>query len=224
MSGQSAFDEKNILKSAGENRGLLDELHLPPQAISFVRKNARNLQIAVVCLILALVGWSYYGNYTKSRNDKAAFLLAEAMKQTTAEQKLASLKDLADKYSGSGPAIWGKLEIGHLAYDDGKYAEAAKTYEEVLAEVSSSSPLVPLIRFNLAQAYEGSDQADKALPIYENFSSLKGFNVESQLAAARILEKQGKPDKAKEIYSKLLAQEELPSGIKEILESKLAEL
>lgn len=224
MSGQSAFDEKNILKSAVENRGLLEELHLPPQAITFIRKNARNLQITALCLVLALVGWSYYGNYTKSRTDKAAFALAEAMKQTTAEQKIAGLQDLADKYSGTGPAIWGKLEIGHLAYDDGKYAEAAKTYEEALADVSSSSPLVPLIRFNLAQAYEGSDQADKALPIYEDLSSLKGFNVESQLAAGRILEKQGKPDKAKETYSKLLAQEELPPGIKEILESKLADL
>lgn len=224
MSGQSAFDQKNILKSGGENRGLLEELNLPPKVISFIRQNSRLLQIAVVCLVLAIIGWNYYGNYTQKRNDAAAALLTRALNQTAPDQKSAMLNELVSEYSGTGPALWGRLEMGHNAYDQGNYPEAVQHYQGVLDVVSSASPLVPLIRFSLAQAYAGSDQPDKALQIYEELASVNGFATESQLAAARIHEKQGKPDKAREIYTQLLSQEELPPGIREILESKLAEL
>jgi predicted negative regulator of RcsB-dependent stress response len=224
MSGQSAFDQKNILKSGGENRGLLEELNLPPKVISFIRQNSRLLQITGVCLVLAIVGWNYYGNYTQKRNDAAAALLTSALNQAVPEQKLAMLNELVNEYSGTGAAHWGRLEMGHNAYDQGNYTEAAKRYQEVLDDVSSANPLVPLTRFSLAQAYANSDQPDKALQIYEQLVSEKGFATEAQLEAARIYAKQGKADKAREIYSQLLAQEELPPGIKDILESKLAEL
>lgn len=224
MSGQSAFDEKNILKTAGESRGLMEELNLPPKVIAVIRQNARILQIAIVCAVVAIVGWNYYGNYTQNRNDRASAALSEAMNTTDQDQRLVKLKEVVEQYSRTGAATWGQLELGHLAAEKGNFDDAVKSYENVLDDISSSDPLVPLIRLSLAHAYVSSGQSEKALKIYENLVGLKGFDLESQFAIARIYESQGKAEKVKEIYGRLLAQEELPPGIKEILESKLADL
>ena len=61
MSAQSLFSKKNIASQqpTDTHRGLLDELSLPPQMISFIRKNARSLQIGLI-IVVVLVNTLYY--------------------------------------------------------------------------------------------------------------------------------------------------------------------
>ncbi|MEA2084137.1 MAG: tetratricopeptide repeat protein [Thermodesulfobacteriota bacterium] len=206
MSDKSAFDIKNFETIDIERkRDVLDELNLPPGVASFLRKNKRNIKIAVVVITVVVFGWVFLDHYAETRRDESVALLAKALKEKPGAAKDLLMADLLSDYGGTDAALLGRLETANTAFDDKRFQDAIKGYHEVLKDVAANNPLIPVLQYGLAYAYECNDEPDKALTHFTNLSEMPGFKSEGLLAMGRIYENKGAFDKAKEIYEKYLA-------------------
>jgi len=224
MSEQNTFFQQEILNKPLQKHGLLEELNLPPKAILFIRHNKRNIIIGLLCCVLAIVGWSSLRYYLARQEDRAAVLLAEAVGQGAAEQRKALLLKVLDDYGRTGSAKWAKIEMGHLAFDARQYDEAIKVYLGVRDDLAKSSPVLPLVQLNLAQAYENKNALPEALAAYQRLAEIKGFAGDAYLAMGRIHELQKAVSQAKEMYGKVLAEEGVAPAVKEKMQAKLDRL
>ena len=222
---QNVFSRKHAEAMAQDKRAILEELNLPPTAIEFVRANSRALLVALVVAVLAILGWEGYGKYTTSRQARSADLLYQAMQAKVPEQRLADLKTLSAKYGGQGSGPWGVVEQGHLAFKDGKYQEAAALYQTALQGISSSSPLAPLLRYDLARAYENASDAAKAKEQFAQLATAPGFAGEADLGLARIAEQEGKNAEALAKYQAYVDLPETKDGpTKDWVKDKISNL
>jgi len=206
MTKPSAFDKKQIQTAVlDDKRDFLDELHLPPAVASFLRTNARSLLIAGICIILMIVGWTVYKNYTKARNDKAAAALVTAEQEADETKRIQAIDQVVNQFSGTDAALWAQLELAHIDYQAGNYKVAVKKYQAVLDNLAADNALLPLITYSLGQSYEQLHDNDNALKQYQALSQMPGFSGEGYLGLARIYEAKQELDKAREVYENYLA-------------------
>ena len=176
MSPQSLFSKKNIKAyKPDEQRGLLEELNLPPAIIAFIRNNARSLQIGLVCVVIVALASVFYEYYSKKQEMEGASLLASALQAESTELREQGLENVVKDYGRTNAALWSRIELAHLDYKEGRYDAAAAKYEKVLDKLPAANPLVPLTRLNLAQSYEQIDQYDKALAQYDLLKKSPGW-------------------------------------------------
>lgn len=206
MSAQSLFSKKNIESQQHDTRtGIMEELNLPPGMISFVRKNARNLQIGLICIVVLALAWVFYDYYTELQSNKGASLLASAMQTEATEERAQILENVINDYSRTDAARWGKLELAHLDYQEGRFDAAVAKYGEIIAKLPADNSLVPLVRINLAQSYEEAGQHDQAIAQYNLLKKSPGFKEEAHLALGRIYKANDEPSKARKEYEELLS-------------------
>jgi len=206
MTKPSAFDKKQIQSAVlDDKKDFLDELHLPPEVASFLRTNARILLIAGICIILMIVGWTVYKNYTRTRNDKAAAALVSAEQETDEASRIQAIDQVVNQFQGTDAALWAELELAHIDYQAGNYKVAVEKYQAVLDDLAADNALVPLITYSMGQAYEQLHDNDKALKEYQALSQMPGFAGEGYLGLARIYEAKEELDNAREVYEKYLA-------------------
>ena len=205
MSAQSLFSKKNIESQKLDTRqGIMEELNLPPEVISFVRKNSRNLQICLIIFVILVFSWIFYDYYSESQENKSASLLASAMQIEVKEEKLFVLEKVVAEYSGTDAALWGKLELAHLDYEEGAFDAAVAKYEEIAAKLPADSSLVPLVRINLAQSYEEAGQHDQAIIQYNLLKNITGFKEDAYMALGRIYRAKEDFPQARKEYNELL--------------------
>ena len=224
MSEQNTYLQQEILNKPLQKHGLLEELNLPPKAIRFIRNNKRHIIIGLLCCVLGIVGVSSLRYYLARQDDRAAALLAEAVAQGALEQRKALLLKVVDEYGRTGSSMWAQVELGHLAFDAQQYDEAIRIYLGVRDDLAKSSPVFPLVQLNLAQAYENKQALPEALAAYQSLAESKGFAGEAYLAMGRIYELQKAVPQAKEMYSKVLAEETVSPVLKEKVQAKLDRL
>ena len=224
MSDQKTYFQTDILQRPLQKHGLLEEFNLPPKTIAFIRHHRRHIVIGLCCAAVALVGWSSFAQYRHKQNDRAASRLAEAVGQSDSAKRQALLEALPKEYPRTGSAIWARLELGHLARDAGKLDEALTIYQQVRDSLSSSSPIMPLVQLSVAQIQEAKQSPNEALATYQKLVDIKGFAGEAYLAMARIHEKQGATQQAREMYNRVLAIEEIPAALKDQVNDRLARL
>ena len=224
MSEHNTYLQKDILTKPLESHGLLEEFGLPLKVIKFIRGNRNNIFCGIAAVMVAIVGWSYYGHYVATRNDQAAAMLGKAVNQENVEQRATMFNQVVADFGNTGSATWAKIELGHLAFDQGDYDDAISRYQGVLAGLGSASPLLPLVQYNLAQAFENKKAFKEALAAYQELTALKGFTPEAYVALARIYEAQGVLAKAKEMYQKVLDLEGVSASIKDNVKAKLARI
>jgi len=206
MTKPSAFDKKQIQATVlGEKQSILEELHLPPEVVSFLRKNSKILITAALCLVLMIVGWSFYKNYTKTKNDKAAAALVAAMQMTEEAERTQEINRVVNDFSGTSAAHWGRLELAHIDYQSGNFDSAAMKYKEVLDQLSADSGLVPLVIYSLGQAYEQLHDTDNAIHYYQILSQTPGFAGEGYIGLGRLYEEKNELEKARDVYENYLA-------------------
>lgn len=224
MSDQNTYFQKDIMNKPLEKHGLLEEFNLPPKAIRFIRQNQRNIWLGLVCLVAAILAWSYYDYYTQTRNDKAAAMLSKAVQQVAPDKRAEMLDTVIAEYGSTGSALWAKIELGHLANAAADYDGAIKHYKEALDDISTGNPLSPLVQYSLAQAFENKKDYNDAIALYQKLVEIKGFTGEAYLALARIYEEQGAVAQAKEMYEKVLTLENESASVQEMVKSKLARM
>jgi predicted negative regulator of RcsB-dependent stress response len=227
MSTQSLFSRKNIKSQQPDtHRGLLEELNLPPEMISFIRENSRTLQIALICVAVFVLGWVFYDYYAEQQESKGASLLASAMQVDSPEEQVHILQNVITDYSHTDAALWSKLELGHIDYRDGRFDEATARFKEILDELSPSSSLAPLARLSLAQSYEEEGQYDQAITQYNLLKKDAGFMQQANLALGRIYMVEGEESQARKVYEELLQglADEPDPALKSKVQAKLASL
>ena len=227
MSTQSLFSRKNIKSQQPDtHRGLLEELNLPPEMISFIRENSRTLQIALICVAVFVLGWVFYDYYAEQQEKKGASLLASAMQVDSSEEQVWILQNVINDYSRTDAALWSKLELGHIDYQDSRFEEASARFKEILDELSPSSSLIPLARLSLAQSYEEGGQFDQAITQYNLLKKEVGFTLQANLALGRIYIAEGEESQARKVYEELLQglADEPDLALKSKVQAKLASL
>lgn len=228
MSAQSLFSKKNIesQQPLDTNRGLLDELNLPPQMVAFIRNNSRNLQIGLIVVVVFVLGWIFYNYYTELQENKGASLLSSAMQTESAEQQVQVLESVIKDYSRTDAARWGKLELAHLDFEAGRFDVAAVKYKEVLGSIPSGNSLEPLTRLNLAQSYEEAVQYDQAIAQYTILKKTIGFENDAYLGLARIYTAKEEPAQARSTYEELLSilEDDVDQQFKSKVQAKLTAL
>jgi predicted negative regulator of RcsB-dependent stress response len=201
MSAQSLFSKKNIESQQPDTRtGIMEELNLPPEMISFIRKNSRMLQIGLSCFVVLVLAWVFYDHYAELQENKGASLLASAMQIEATEERAQTLASVITDYSRTDAARWSKLELAHLDYQEGNFEGAVAKYEEIIGTLSADSSLLPLARINLAQSYEEMGQYDQAIAQYNLLKKSPGFKEEGHLA----LKVKDEPAQARKEYEELL--------------------
>jgi len=231
MSKPSAFDKEHITAATAEKRGgILEELHLPPQVIAFIRNNSKKIGMAAGGCILVIFGWIFYDYYVGAQNEKAAASLAAVLQEKDETSRQQGLEKVVSEYSRTSAALWSKLELGHLEYQAGNYDKALKKYNDVLDSLSRNNPLVPLITYGIAQALEQKKDIENALQKYQALSQMPGFEEQGYLGMGRLYEADNRLDKAKEVYEEYLSllnvgdSSAQPSRMKIFVENELARL
>lgn len=199
MTEPTVFSKKHADAMAQDKHAILEEMNLPPAMVTFIRTNAKALQLTIVVIVIAILSWEGYGKYTSVQRDNSADMLYMAMK-ADGDQRVNQLKTLSAKFGKRGSGLWGTIEQGHLAFKNGKFQEAATLYESVIPSLASNNPLLPLVQFNLAQAYENLPDQAKAKATYQALANTQGFAGEGNLGLARIAELEGNTDEARTQY------------------------
>lgn len=221
MPEKSAFKSENILAVTSGKHGLLEELHLPPQAISFIRQNQRLLLVMVALSVAVILGWNWYSQYSANREDMAAALLAKAMEAQEPAQRRALLAEVRQKYGRTDAALLGGIEEAHLAYVAGDLAAAVIGYEAALKAMDAKNPLQPLVQLELAQAYADQKAYDKATALLEGLQETAGFAGMANLALGRVYALAGNSAKAREALQKVLVLENVYPPLREAAQAQL---
>lgn len=227
MSTQSLFSKKNIKSQQPDtHRGLLEELNLPPELISFIRKNTRTLQIGLFCVVILVLGVIFYNYYSEMQEKKGASLLASGLQSDSTDQRIQILENVITQYGRTAAARWSQVELAHLDYKEGKFEAAAAKYNKILDALPGDNPLVPLTRLNLAQSYEQAGQLDQAIAQYTLLKKYVGFTNQASLGLARMYMAKKDPNQARMIYQELLSSlENAPDPVlKAQVEARLAVL
>ena len=160
--------------------GLLEELELPPNVIKFIRENSQRLQIAAVCLVILILGWTYYDYHVQKVENSGSAALSAAILEEDESSRVELLKNVEKDFSGTEASFWSRVEQGHIALGSEDYQGALSIYNELLDDISSDNPIRPLLNYNIGLAYENSGDTDNALRYYRKLSDFEGFSVKKK--------------------------------------------
>lgn len=227
MSERSAFEKIHVPESEkADLGGVLEQLNLPPAMVTFVRENKRLVQGGIAAVAIIIVAWALYGSYRDKKIEDGASALSVAVDIENTQEKIDTLKSVALGYSGTSSALWAKIDTAHEMMKTDQKADALALYEELLAEIETSSPLYPLISISLAQGNEVTGDVARAALEYEKIKQTDGYQGLGYLGLARISEMQGDKQKALEIYEEYLAtlMNVTQRNEKGLIEEKIARL
>lgn len=201
---QSAFDLKHIEETAAvETSGILDQLNLPQPLIDFLRKNQRTIWIVVGIVAAVVTVVSLYGSYRNYTLKNAAKAYDQAL-MLEGDQKKVALEKVADKYGSAPSAIWSRVELAHMDQAAGDLAGAIDKFTAISSDLNETSLLKPLILVNLGGLYEQDKQPEKALSVYQELKTLKGFESAAVNSLGRVYETQGNNEKAAQMFQQYL--------------------
>ena len=204
--------------------GLLEELDLPPNVIKFIRENSQRLQIAAVCIVILILGWTYYDYHAQNVENEASAALNAAILETDDSSRIELLKNVEQDFSGTEAALWSKIEQAHLSSQAGNYEDALVIYNELLGDIDADSPLKPLLQYNIGLAYENSGDLDNALGHYAKLAGFKGFEVKAIIAQGRIHEIKNDRSEALRLYRQVVENEETANQDKLLIQEKIDSL
>jgi predicted negative regulator of RcsB-dependent stress response len=217
----SVFNKRHVEEVSPSKRTLLDELNLPPKVTEFIRQNENPIKIVLIVILVLICANTFWDYYSQKQKDDSASLLALAMSQTEDAIRIEQLEKVVDQYSGSGAALWGEVTLAQQMLEDGQYQEAVNKYNGIISDVSDDNPIYPLIRHDLARAYELKGEPENSLKQYTALRDIDGFTTIGYLGEARLYEQIGNKDQAKDAYEKALTQQDLSPVVQEWLEYKL---
>lgn len=224
---KSAFDKIHIdERDKADLGGVLEQLNLPPSAVDFVRKYQKIIYLVLALIATVVIVWSLYGSYADKRLEKSSSAFATAM-NLDGEERVTALNNVVDEYSGTDPAMWAKIELARHSQEKGAYDYALEGYLDLRASVKDSNPVIALLTFGIAQAYEALENFDKALEEYETLKNTSGYENIGYSGIARIYEIQGKFEEAVNTYEQylgVLGTDPAGSGEKAYISEKLTRL
>jgi tetratricopeptide (TPR) repeat protein len=182
--------------------------------LKWVKRHFNVLQWAIVAMIAGYIGWEIY----KWRSEKTAAKATDALmaavvasQKTEAsglDQAIKGYKDVAESRRGTTTAALAKTGLAGALYRQGKYADAAKLYEELYA--SDLAKMDPDVKGRslegLGLSLEAKGDKDGAMKRYRDLENaeISGFRELGLYHQARLLNAKGDKAKAKELLLKVL--------------------
>jgi tetratricopeptide (TPR) repeat protein len=166
----------------------------------FWAKNGKPITIAVIAVAVIGIGLLYRQHQSSEQVERAADRLAGAT-------DVASLEQIARDYPGSTTAGNALLRVADFYYRNGKYPEAASTYERIEKEIPDY-PLADSVKLSHAAILEAQGNLAGARDQYQqviNFSPNSYVANASRMGLARCLEALGQKKEARQVYEELLA-------------------
>jgi len=205
MADQSAFDRNQIETSAmSETSGILDQLNLPPAAVSFLRKNQRMLWVIVVVVAATVIAASLYGSYRNYQLNKANAAF-DAAQMETGDKRAELLQQVAEKYSATPTASWARVELAKNATDTEDFAGAVAELQMVNTMISAKDPLKPLVLYILGGLHEKKQDYAAAIGFYQELTAFSGFTTDAHYAMGRVYVSMDKKAEAVEQYKQYLS-------------------
>lgn len=213
MAQQSPFDRLHVEQAAESPvSDLLDQLNLPPALADFLRKNKKAVWSVVGVTVAIVTVISLYGSYAEYQHNKASSALTAAL-QVDDKDKKELLELVIQEYGSTPSALWGKVELAHLAVRQGKLDEAMELLVAVNKKVKAADPLKPLLLLKLAALGENGGHLEKALAYHKELTTFKSFEADAYQAMGRIYELQENTVSALEMYEKYLQLTDEKEGV-----------
>ncbi|MGH7362661.1 MAG: tetratricopeptide repeat protein [Candidatus Methylomirabilales bacterium] len=148
------------------------------------RRSITGLGVALLAALVLGAGLLAYRVYAARQELKAQALLGEALSkaesvtevlrggkpedlnQEAAQKVLGALQKVREEYPRSQAAGFALLQVGHLEYRLGRYAEAARTYEAYLREYPRGA-FVFWAAMGQGYSLEGQGECERAARVYE---------------------------------------------------------
>jgi tetratricopeptide (TPR) repeat protein len=166
----------------------------------FWEKHGKQITGAVIVIAVLGLILLYWQHQTTSRAEEAENSLAHATDS-------AALQAVARNYPKSPAAPEALARLADLFYRNGRYPEAAGTYEMLMRDYPNH-PLGLSSKLGLAAALEGQGNFEGAKTQYQQIISTEpGSYVAdaAKMGLARCLEIQGQKKEALQLYEELLA-------------------
>ncbi len=208
MAKEHLFSKQHLKTIDIERGDWMAELGIPPQAAEFLRRNQKQLLAAAVAVVLLLFAWIGVQYYLDARREKSTAMLAEAMAVEAVPDKIAALEKVIAAYGSTDAGVWARIELGHIAYEQGDDDKAIAMYTKAREELGADSSVAPFVAYALAAAAERKGDYPTALEHYRFLVERAGFERQGQLGVARCLEGQGKVEEAAAAYEKVLSYDD----------------
>lgn len=188
------------------------------QTLNFARPYLKWLVMGGVILSLGFLGWSGYAYLRYSRESKAQTALEQVRPKLSqpdqAEEAIKNLDALIRDYPSTKAALMGRLFKGHLLYQTKKYADAAKTYEELRSALGNQDPYgwSPFVTESLGYCYEAQGDYAKAAQTLKPLVDQAIGNYQPVLLSrlALLYDKAGNQQEAEKAWQRLLSQAKNP--------------
>jgi hypothetical protein len=189
------------------------------QALDFVRPYLKWLLIGTVTLAVVLLAWGSYAYFQHSREVRAQAALdkvrPELSRPGQAETAIKTLDGLIQDYPSTQASLMARLFKGHLLYQEKKYADAAKTYEEVRSALGTNDPYAwrPFVTESLSYCYEAQGDYAKAAETLKPLADQTSGSYQSIILARLALldDKAGNHKEAADLWQRLIAQAHSPA-------------
>ncbi len=191
------------------------------QTLSYLRPYLKWIAAGVGAVAVIFLVWSGYTYVQRSQESKAQTALDKARPKLSqpdqAEGAIAALNTVIQDYPATKAALMARLFKAHLLFQDKKYAEAAKTYEEVRSLLGHQDPYAwgPFVTESLAYCYEDQgDYAKAAQTLKPLADETKGSYQAIILPHLALLEdKAGNHKEAADLWQRVLKQAHNPALI-----------
>ena len=188
------------------------------QALDYVRPYLKWLILGCVALAVVLLIWGGYSYWQHNRQVHAQAALEkvrpELNRPDQAEAAIKSLTALIQKYPSTQAAQIAMAFKANLLYQTKKYAEAAKTYEE-LRSSSGADPYAwrPFVTESLAYCYEAEGNYAKAAQILKPLvdQSLGSYQTMLLSHLALLYDKAGEHKLAADAWQRLMTETRDPA-------------
>jgi tetratricopeptide (TPR) repeat protein len=167
----------------------------------FWEKHGKRITWGVI-VIAAIVLWALYRQHqTTSEMQRATDSLARAADS-------ASLQAIVREFPKSPVAAEALARLADLYYRNGRYTDAASTYETIIKDFPDH-PLAVSSKLGLAETLEAQGNVDAAKTQYLQIMSSEPSSYvvnDARMGLARCYEVQGQKKEARQLYEELLAQ------------------
>lgn len=195
---------------------LRKELKRPDQFVTTGKRwlewgvqNQRTLIAAGIGVLVVLVAIGGMYSYREANERQANAELAAALNAFDSgewPEAASRLREVADRWGGSIAAV-ARVFAARADIESGDLDGAAATLEKALETGLPASYLRQQALYNLAFVSESRGDAEAAADRYAEASALSGpYTGPAILAEARLREKSGAADRAKELYRRYLGE------------------
>lgn len=188
------------------------------RAYEYAQEHRREVVVVSAAIVaVAALAWSLDAYHEKKARDSSR-LLSKAQMALLAGREGASgeknsseaesiLTDVTTRYKSTRAALVARVLLGNVYYRRGDFEKSIETYRS-LATLKPKDPMLRAMAYEgLAYSYEQRGDWAEALAAYQELagSQLEHFSQEGMWGMARCYERQGKPEKAMDIYRQFLA-------------------